>query len=1049
VAVCSQCGRQNADDARFCSGCAAPLLAEPTPPPAVRKVVTVLFCDLVDSTPLGERLDPEALRRVLARWHKAMRTVIERHGGTVEKFVGDAVMAVFGLPLAHEDDALRAVRAAAEMRVALAALNAELERNYAVAIESRTALNTGEVVASRGETLVTGDAVNVAARLEQTAPSGEILLGEPTYELVRDVTLAEPVAELALKGKAQPVTAWRLLSVLPDIPVLARPRAIPFVGREHELAALEAAFGRAATERSCRLVTVLGEPGIGKSRLTQELLISLGANARVLVGRCLPYGERITYRPLVEILEQIAGSEPYVVVTELMADDENAELIAELVASVPGFAERKGSSDETYWAVRRLFEALARERPLLVVLEDLHWAEATLLDLVEYVFHFAADVPILLVALARTELLETRPSLATTGPKSELISLEPLGEPEIETLIDRLAESRELPADVRTRIVEVAEGNPLFVEQLLAMRADPGGDELAIPPTIQAVLAARIDRLEAGQRAVIERASVEGRGFHRGAVVELLPEPMRAEAEAHLLELVRKGLIRPDRAAIPGEDGFRFAHVLIRDTAYGSVSKELRSDLHERLARWLQGTVGEQASEFEEILGFHLEQAYRYRIELGPIDKGALALAKRATDRLASAGRRALARGDFPAAAGLLGRALLLVRPDDPHRGELLTELGWILGWTERVRAEAILTEAVGVARAQGDRRLELLASLRRAYVGGLIEPEGSREELLRFAEQAIPVFERLGDERGLTEAWKAVAYFHKATARYGPEAEALGRALAHARRAGAWREERVIMAMRLSRLISGPSPLSEAVRAYNEVLKQVGDDLPLQAEVSIRFAWAQAMRGRLADARALDKHGWTLFEELGLAETHAVLSHYSGSTYLLAGDPTAAGRRLRWGYGVLAGGAESAVRSGVAGLLAEALYVQGRLEECEHFTKISEETAASDDVWSQIMWRSARAKVLATLGEPTRADRLAREGVALAEDTDSPDLRGNALMDQAEVLRLAGSADDGAPLVEKALRLYDQKGNVVSAGKARNLLAELRQGTSARAQMR
>jgi class 3 adenylate cyclase len=490
-------------------------------PRTVRKTVTVLFSDLVDSTPLGEKLDPESLRRVLARWHESMRTALERHGGTVEKFVGDAVMAVFGLPVAHEDDARRAVRAAGDMRVALAALNAELKRDHGVEIESRTGVSTGEVVAGAGETLVTGDAVNVAARLEQRAQRGEILLGDATLRLVREVALVEPVEELALKGKTQPVSAWRLLSVLPDIPGFARPLATPFIGREQELAALEAAFERTAAERCCELVTVLGEPGIGKSRLLREFAAAAGGRARVLVGRCLPYGEGITYWPLVDIIREVAGGEPRAVVSALLANDENAELVAELVAATVGASEGTGSTDEIHWAVRKLLEALARERELVVVLEDLHWAEATFLDVLEYVAGSSARGPILLVASSRPELLETRPSWATAGLTSELVSLEPLDEPEIETMIDRLAEAHELPVAVRARIIAVAEGNPLFIEQLLAMWAEAEGHELAIPPTIQAVLAARIDRLEAGERAVIERASVEGRSFHRRAVEEL------------------------------------------------------------------------------------------------------------------------------------------------------------------------------------------------------------------------------------------------------------------------------------------------------------------------------------------------------------------------------------------------------------------------------------------------------------------------------------------------------------------------------------------------
>jgi class 3 adenylate cyclase len=583
VAVCSHCGRQNADDAHFCSGCAAPLAAGHPPPRAVRKVVTVLFCDLVESTPLGERLDPESLRRVMARWHEAMRTVLQRHGGTVEKFVGDAVMAVFGFPLAHEDDELRAVRAASEMRLRLAALNVDLKRDYGTELESRTGISTGEVVASPGETLVTGDAVNVAARLEQSAASGEVLIGEPTFRLVQEAVLVEPVDELVLKGKAHPVTAWRLLSVLPEIAAFARPFATSFVGREQELAALAAGFERAVAERRCQLVTVLGQPGIGKSRLLREAVGAVGQQARVLVGRCLPYGEGITYWPLVEIVKQVAEEEPRAVISELLSEDEAGDLVADLVAGAVGASERQGSMDETHWAVRRLLEALAHKRPLVVVLEDLHWAEPTFLDLLEYVAGFSAGEPILLLASARPELLETRPAWAKLRPTSQLLLLEPLAEPEVDALIDARSEPGALSGRLRARVLEVAEGNPLFVEQLLAMEAGDGeaDGQVGVPPTLRALLAARIDRLEPGEPA-LERAAIEGRGFHRGAVAELLPPLEPALVGARLLALVRGELISPDRSEFADDDGYRFAHELIRAAVYDSTAKELRAELHER-----------------------------------------------------------------------------------------------------------------------------------------------------------------------------------------------------------------------------------------------------------------------------------------------------------------------------------------------------------------------------------------------------------------------------------------------------------------------------------
>ena len=392
------------------------------PVAGARKVVTVVFADVAGSTALGEAVDPEATRRVMERFFAEARRSLERHGGTVEKFIGDAVMAVFGIPLLHDDDALRAVRAAAELRERLPVLNEELERDWGVRIAVRIGINTGEVVAgdeATGEPFATGDAVNVAARLQQAAGPGEILVGDSTRRLFEDAIRVEAVEPLPLKGKAEPVPAWRLLEILPDVPAFARRIRAPFIGREAELAELEEAFASAVEERSCRLVTVLGPPGIGKSRLARELVTTVGEQARVVVGRCVPYGEGITYWPLAEIVHQVASHDP-AAIAELVAGDENAELIADRIAGAVGLAEAEGRSEEIAWAVRKLFEALSRERPVVVVLDDVHWAEPTFLDLIEYLAGFTAG-PVLLLALARPDLLDERASWTVPRPNARII----------------------------------------------------------------------------------------------------------------------------------------------------------------------------------------------------------------------------------------------------------------------------------------------------------------------------------------------------------------------------------------------------------------------------------------------------------------------------------------------------------------------------------------------------------------------------------------------------------------------------------------------------
>jgi class 3 adenylate cyclase len=530
--VCPGCGRENPDDAKFCNGCGAALVPA-APAREVRKTVTVLFSDVTGSTSLGERLDPEAVRRVMARWFEAARGVLERHGGTVEKFVGDAVMAVFGIPVLHEDDALRAVRAAADLRDELDRLNAGLERDHGVQIEVRTGVNTGEVVAGEGQTLATGDAVNVAARLEQAAAPGEILLGARTLSLVRAAVEAEPVEPLALKGKAEPVPAFRLKSVRRDAPGFARRLDAPMVGRDGELAQLAQAYRRAIEERAPYLFTVLGTAGIGKSRLTYEFLAGVRAEATILRGRCLPYGDGITYWPLSEMLQEAAHHELRARLLELLAGEPDAELIAGRLAGTLGAAGPGATSEETAWAARKLFERLARERPLVIVFDDLHWGEPTLLDLVDHLIDWSRGAPILVLCLARPELLEVRPGWGGGKLNATSILLEPLSEEQAVELIEGLLGENPLDAVVRARIADAAEGNPLFVEQMLAMLREDGADvELAVPPTIQALLAARLDRLGREERAVIGRASVEGKVFHRSAVAELAPDELRGAVGA-------------------------------------------------------------------------------------------------------------------------------------------------------------------------------------------------------------------------------------------------------------------------------------------------------------------------------------------------------------------------------------------------------------------------------------------------------------------------------------------------------------------------------------
>ena len=480
--VCSTCGGENAAESRFCASCGSLLTGPAGGAAETRRVVTVLFSDLAGSTALGGELDPESLRQLMTRYFQEMGAVVRRHGGTTEKFIGDAIMAVFGVPRLHEDDALRAVRAAVAMRQALEGLNEEFERQWGVRIHTRTGVNTGEVIAgdsSKGESFVIGDAVNVAARLEQAAGPGEIFIGETTYRLVRDIATTAPIQPLRVKGKSESIAAWSLVDVAPT-PLEARGLESPLIGRDREFAALEDVFRRTVESRSCGLVTVMGPAGVGKSRLTREFLPRLGDQTMVVVGRCLPYGEGITFWPIVEVLRTAAGlsdvhspDEARTRIAELL-EGADAPLVAARLAALMGLADVTPGVQETFWAVRKLFDQLAARRPLVVVFDDIHWAEPTFLDLLEYLADSLDGVPALLVCLARPELLEVRGDWMTSKANASLITLQPLSDAEMAGLIRNLLGGAELADEARARIADAAEGNPLFVEETLRMLIDDG-----------------------------------------------------------------------------------------------------------------------------------------------------------------------------------------------------------------------------------------------------------------------------------------------------------------------------------------------------------------------------------------------------------------------------------------------------------------------------------------------------------------------------------------------------------------------------------------------
>ena len=989
---------------------------------AARKTVSVLFCDLADSTALGERLDPEPLRELMGRWYEEMQAALEHHGGTVEKFVGDAVMAVFGLPQAHEDDALRAVRAALEMQSAIGRLNASLAGRDVPELRIRIGINTGEVVTGDGvATLATGDAVNTAKRLEEAAGGGDVLIGSVTERLVRHATQLEAVTPVEAKGKRAPVEAWRVLGVIAGADSFARRWDTPLVGRSRELGVLREGLTASAEGRECRLVTVIGTAGVGKTRLVSELVAEVGAYARVAAGRCLAYGDGITFLPLTELIQRLGGEHA---VAEAMVGDPDGALVLERLGVLDG----RGTTppEELFWAVRRLFEALARERPLLVVLEDVHWAEPTLLDLVEHVSRWSRDAPILLLCVARPELLEERPQWEGVH-----VRLEPLSQSESTELLDALDAGGILSPELRSRVTEVAQGNPLYAEQFVAMLADEAraaAELITLPPTIQALLTARLDRLEPVEREVLQRAAVIGKEFWPSAVAAL--DGGDETLGATLLGLVRRELVEPAASSVPGQDGFRFRHALIRDAAYAGIPKRTRADLHERFAGWL-----ELRDTPAELHGYHLEQAYRYQDELGSLDDDhAQSLGARAGELLTAAGRQASARDDIPAAVNLLERGLALLPQTSSSRGFALLELAVALMRSGSfAEAEGALDEALALARSEENRQLELRTLIEREFFRIFTSAETSGEEVTRIAEEAIPALEALGDDAGVAKAWHLLSEPPVDACRWGERAAALEHALEHARRAGDTREAARAAAALMQAIQLGPTPVDVAIDRAHTFLHESEGDRMLTASILSSLAVLLAMRGEFTEARAQWGRAQASWDELGLAHQRAIRAIDASMIELLAGDADAAERELRTGYDMLVEMGDVHLRPTLAAYLAAVLVEEGDLGDAEAFASYAESHSWEDDIVTEVMWRVARAQIQAEMGEPAEAERRAREAVDLAAPTDFLDLQATSLLALARVLHQAGSPK-AASAAAQAQAVYESKGNIVGAGRAASL---------------
>ncbi|HWC14592.1 MAG TPA: adenylate/guanylate cyclase domain-containing protein [Actinomycetota bacterium] len=1053
MGICGRCGEDNPERARFCLACGTEL--ERAAGLQSRKVITVLFADVVSSTALAERLDPEALREVMNRCFHVMRTAVERHGGVVEKFVGDAVMAVFGVPTVREDDALRAVRAGLDMQQAIRTLDVELRDRLDEQIQIRVGINTGEVIVGADldrPASVIGDAVNAAARLEKLAPPGGVVIGGPTCRLVGPAVIAEPLGDVDLRGRTERLEAL-LVSGLRD-EIATRRFETNLVGRTRELEALMRAFDGVVEDGTCALFTVLGTAGVGKSRLTREFLDKVQDRARVLRGRCLSYGDGITMWPIAEALgdaAEISDSDSQEDalgrLTDLIAMDEDAKTIANVVGQAIGLGEATAGQEETFWAIRRYLEILARRQPLVVVFDDIHWAEPAFLDLVDHVVEWTQDSPLMVLCLARHELLEERPTWGGGKLNSTTVNLEPLKSDDAADLFASLLGKPAAP-DL-TAILEASGGNPLFLEETIGMLIDDGVivesddtwattrdiTQVMIPPTIQALLSARIERLPREERSVIEVAAVVGKVFSTEAVVGLTGSD---DVKDCLLSVHRKGVIQREPGA-GGEELFRFRHILIRDAAYNGLPKQTRADLHARYAEWAAETLGDRVIEYEEIIGYHFEQAHSYRSELGIEEPPGSRTNQLAARYLADGGRRGLGRGDINAARTLLSRAASLLDDDDAERARTLLDLGealWEHGDYEA--SETILNETIVLAQRAGDRVLEARARLSLDECHIHSRPDKSVEETIQLSEQAIKTFTDLGDHVGLAYAWRLLSWAYDSLGQSGKSQDALKQAIQHAHASGDTRRESQYRRVEIQSLSWGPIHLGELRAKVADFLTWARTNGERRAEAlgSAIQAVIEACEGNFEQARRLIARQRAIHMEMGLEMARAWSVFEATKVEMLAGDLAAAEAELRWSCETLRSKNEKAVLPTVLAVLADVRCTRGDIAEAERLVDHALQITVDDDVLTQAVCRTVLARVRTCQGRYEEGLGLINDAIRHIEPTEFLDWRANTWMDAAHIYRTTGNRDRAADAVERAIKYYEQKGMDLPAQRAKQWLS-------------
>ncbi len=934
-----------------------------------RKLATVLFVDLVDSTQLVTASDPEIVRRRVNEFFETVSHFVTVHGGIVEKFAGDAVLAAFGVPQAHEDDAQRAARAALSMRQAVDGLG----------LEARIGIEAGELLVDDVDsTFVTGEAVNVAARLQQVAKPGEILIGPTAYRLSGPTLVVEDAGPLELKGMDGPARAWRVVAAVdgPGRPV--GPRA-PLVGRDAELEHRENTFSRMARDGRAYLFTIYGEPGVGKSRLAREFVDGL-ERASILTGRCLPYGEGVTYWPLAEMIKSAAGisdDDPLEEAFEKLRACCEEEAVADVLGLAAGMLEAlesEKSPQEISWAAREIMDTLADVQPLVLLFEDIHWAEEPLLDLIEHLAD-AVRAPLLILCLARPELLDARPGWGGGRVRSTAIELEALSEDESVLLVEKLLEQIDTPPALPRELLARTEGNPLFVEETIRMLVESGsrdGVPDRVPDTLQALIAARIDHLSAPAKTLLQRAAVIGRVFWNGAIEHLSPD--LEEIDALLDDLLqREFLLREPRSSISGETAYRFKHLLIREVAYTGLAKLARAQHHARFAEWLGDRTGE---ELLEIRAYHLDQAVELMTELDGAPPQELA--ETTASALVKAAKRAIAREAYLTARKLGMRAMEL-RPTLGARW-VAARAAWRMQDLATVEIE--MEKVRDEAREQGERVLEALAltALGEAVLkreGDPVRAEGIVDEaleLLAGEEDPVAHFDTL-TVAALIDAWQGhmdgyIRHFEKAFT-IAVDADR--------------KDLQTLAAQSLAQVYILRLEMDEAERLLTRALELAGESGSVRARLgtTMAYGWFLMVKGEIDAAETVLEEVRTTASELGLEPSESSALLKLAKIARVREDFKSAEKLAREAVRLTAARGDRGLLPVFQACLAHTLVDVGKLEEAERVALEARAGVAPEDREGLIATTTSVGAVRAAQGRSDEAIELLRSVLDLAEETD------------------------------------------------------------------